>query len=179
MEQRLYNKLGMENPNKPKVYTSTVKEGPTIHRVRIVAHDGSKKLPPPVAAKPIFYKATVQPKKVPEKAQAPSTFDSAESQEKKKGAKSMEDELADLTDLLVKNLDNTSDPDFYGKNIEVPKIFIFKVYFRVMIERNLTLTKEGEAENVSYARIQMLSFQICSLSSRIPINKISTLPFSY
>ena len=26
----------------------------------------------------------------------------------------MEDELADLTDLLLKNLDNTSDPDFYG-----------------------------------------------------------------
>ena len=115
-EQRLYSKLGMENPNKPKVYTSTVKEGPTIHRVRIVAHDGSKKIPPPVAAKPIFYKATVQPQIVPEKAQTPSALASAGgAQGQKKGAKSMEDELAELTDLLVKNLDNTSDPDFYGK----------------------------------------------------------------
>lgn len=117
-EQRLYSKLGMENPNKPKVYTSTVREGPTVHRVQIVAHDGSKKIPPPVAAKPIFYKASVQPKKVPVKANAQSAVSLPGSQEKQKPTttRSMEDELADLTDLLVKNLDNTSDPDFYGKN---------------------------------------------------------------
>lgn len=115
-ERRLYEKLGMENPNKPLVYTSTVKEGPTIHKVRIVAHDGSKKIPPPVAAKPVFYKATVQAAKVPEKAK-PSTasFATGKAPEKKTAAKSMEDELAELTDLLVKNLDNTSDPDFFGK----------------------------------------------------------------
>ena len=115
-EHRLYSKLGMENPNKPKVYTSTIKEGPKVHRIQIVAHDGSKKIPPPVAAKPIFYKASVEPKTVPEKAQAPSgLISSGGTKHEKKEGRSMEDELADLTDLLVKNLDNTSDPDFYGK----------------------------------------------------------------
>ena len=115
-EQRLYSKLGMENPNKPKVYTSTIKEGPKVHRIQIVAHDGSKKIPPPVAAKPIFYKASVQPKTIPEKAQASSgPISAGGTKHEKKEERSMEDELADLTDLLVKNLDNTSDPDFYGK----------------------------------------------------------------
>lgn len=113
-EQRLYSKLGMENPNKPGVYTSTIKEGPKVHRVRVVAHDGSKKIPPPVAAKPVFYRASVQPKPVPERAQAPSGLHSAAGTKQEKEGKSMEDELADLTDLLLKNLDNTSDPDFYG-----------------------------------------------------------------
>ncbi|XP_065061601.1 lipoma-preferred partner homolog [Rhopilema esculentum] len=113
-EKRLYEKLGMENPNKPKVYTSTVKEGPTIHKVRVIAHDGSKKIPPPVAAKPIFYKASIQQQKVPEKAKPSSASVGAGNSQAKLGTKSMEDELADLTDLLVKNLDNTSDPDFYG-----------------------------------------------------------------
>eukprot|EP00795_Rhopilema_esculentum_P007100 gene7100-12746_t len=112
-EKRLYEKLGMENPNKPKVYTSTVKEGPTIHKVRVIAHDGSKKIPPPVAAKPIFYKASIQQQKVPEKAKPSSASVGAGNSQAKLGTKSMEDELADLTDLLVKNLDNTSDPDFY------------------------------------------------------------------
>ena len=117
-EQRLYSKLGMENPNKPKVYTSTIKEGPKVHRIQIVAHDGSKKIPPPVAAKPIFYKASVQQKSVPEKAQPPSGVGLAGGAKQEKKEKSMEDELADLTDLLLKNLDNTGDPDFYGKICE-------------------------------------------------------------
>ena len=116
-EKRLYEKLGMENPNKPKVYTSTVKEGPTIHKVRVIAHDGSKKIPPPVSAKPIFYKASIQQQKVPEKAKPSSASVGAGNSQAKQGTKSMEDELADLTDLLVKNLDNTSDPDFYGKTL--------------------------------------------------------------
>ena len=115
-EQRLYSKLGMENPNKPRVYTSTIKEGPKVHRVQVVAHDGSKKIPPPVAAKPVFYRASVQPKPVPEKAQVPSGLNSAAGTKQDKEGRSMEDELADLTDLLLKNLDNTSDPDFYGMN---------------------------------------------------------------
>ena len=125
-ERRLYEKLGMENPNKPLVCTSTVKEGPTIHKVRIVAHDGSKKIPPPVAAKPVFYKASVQAAKVPEKAK-PSTASLApgKAPEKKTSSKSMEDELAELTDLLVKNLDNTSDPDFFGKTSTQPRPLLF------------------------------------------------------
>ncbi len=122
-ERRLYEKLGMENPNQPKptLHTSSVGYAPEVAKVRYVSQNAGKKIPPPVATKPVFYNAQIHPGKVFEKATltgdqiggGPKSNQASEG--KKKAALSMEDELAQLTDLLVKNLDNTGDPDFFGE----------------------------------------------------------------
>jgi len=112
-EKKLYERLGMENPNKPKVYTSTVGYTPEVARVKYVTQQPAKKIPPPVAAKPIFHRAHIQPARVSEKATL-AGGPTKPSEQKKKAALSMEDELAQLTDLLVKNLDNAGNPDFFG-----------------------------------------------------------------
>ncbi len=116
-ERKLYEKLGMENPNKPKLYTSTVGYAPEAAKVRYVTHNAAKKIPPPVAAKPVFHKAQIHPGKAVEKASLTTAGVGGPKSEagKKTTAQNMEDELAQLTDLLVKNLDNASDPDFFGK----------------------------------------------------------------
>lgn len=65
-----------------------------------------KKIPPPVSPKPVrmtatrLTRASVRPPPPPQ----PSS-----------GMKSTEEELDALTDLLVKNLENTGDPDFFGE----------------------------------------------------------------
>lgn len=65
-----------------------------------------KKIPPPVSPKPVRMTATRLTKSdiKPPPAPPPSS-----------GTKSAEEELDALTDLLVKNLENTGDPDFFGK----------------------------------------------------------------
>ncbi|CAH3172841.1 unnamed protein product [Porites evermanni] len=64
-----------------------------------------KKIPPPVSPKPVRMTATRLTKSdiKPPPAPPPSS-----------GTKSTEEELDALTDLLVKNLENTGDPDFFG-----------------------------------------------------------------
>lgn len=64
-----------------------------------------KKIPPPVSPKPVRMTATSLTKSdiKPPPAPPPSS-----------GTKSAEEELDALTDLLVKNLENTGDPDFFG-----------------------------------------------------------------
>lgn len=66
-----------------------------------------KKIPPPVLPKPVKMTATRLTKAnfpKPPPAPQPSI-----------GLKSTEEELDALTDLLMKNLENTSDPDFFGE----------------------------------------------------------------
>ena len=66
-----------------------------------------KKIPPPVSPKPVRMTATRLTKasaRPPPPPPQPSG-----------GMKSTEEELDALTDLLVKNLENTGDPDFFGK----------------------------------------------------------------
>eukprot|EP00794_Sanderia_malayensis_P015240 gene15240-16814_t len=120
-EKKLYEKLGMENPNKPMLYKSTVGYTPEAAKIHYVTHTAGKKIPPPVAAKPVFHKAQIHPGKSVEKASLTTSGAGVgggagpkKEEGKKTTAQSMEDELAQLTDLLVKNLDNASDPDFYG-----------------------------------------------------------------
>lgn len=66
-----------------------------------------KKIPPPVSPKPVrmtatrLTRASVRPPAPPQLSSAPS---------------STEDELDALTELLVKNLENTADPDFFGES---------------------------------------------------------------
>lgn len=69
-----------------------------------------KKIPPPVSPKPVRMTATRLTRanaKPPPPAPQPAT-----------GLKSTEEELDALTDLLVKNLENTSDPDFFGESVK-------------------------------------------------------------
>lgn len=69
-----------------------------------------KKIPPPVSPKPVrmtatrLTRASVKPAPPPQPAAG--------------GPKSTEEELDSLTDLLVKNLENTADPDFFGKTLK-------------------------------------------------------------
>ena len=71
-----------------------------------------KKIPPPVSPKPIRMTATrLTRANVPKPPPAPPQLST--------GVKSAEEELDALTDLLVKNLENTGDPDFFGKFMEI------------------------------------------------------------
>ena len=69
-----------------------------------------KKIPPPVSPKPVrmtatrLTRASVRPPPPPQPQPQPSS-----------GMTSTEAELDALTDLLVKNLENTGDPDFFGE----------------------------------------------------------------
>lgn len=65
-----------------------------------------KKIPPPVSPKPVRMTAT-RLTKANSRPPPPSLQSSG-------GMKSTEEELDALTDLLVKNLENTGDPDFFG-----------------------------------------------------------------
>ena len=66
-----------------------------------------KKIPPPVLPKPVKMTATrLTRASVPKPPPAPQPS---------AGLKSAEEELDALTDLLVKNLENTNDPDFFGE----------------------------------------------------------------
>lgn len=64
-----------------------------------------KKIPPPVAPKPMKMTATRLMHKPVSVPPPPSSNDRT----------AEEDELDALTDLLVKNLEYSSDPDFFGK----------------------------------------------------------------
>ena len=75
-----------------------------------------KKIPPPVRPKPVKMTAT---KLTRSSALNPPSKTAGSSP-------STEDELDALTDLLVKNLENSSDPDFFGKSSFV---FVFSLYF--------------------------------------------------
>lgn len=69
-----------------------------------------KKIPPPVSPKPLRMTATtLSNSSVANPPPAPLKPSG--------GLKSAEEELDALTDLLVKNLENSSDPDFFGKII--------------------------------------------------------------
>lgn len=64
-----------------------------------------KKIPPPVSPKPVRMTATrLTMANLPPAPLQPSV-----------GLKSVEEELDALTNLLVKNLENSDDPDFFGK----------------------------------------------------------------
>jgi hypothetical protein len=71
-----------------------------------------KKIPPPVSPKPKRMTAT----KLVHRAEPP----------KPSSDRSTEDELDALTDLLVKNLEHSSDPDFFG---ESPQAYMYRVFF--------------------------------------------------
>ena len=77
-----------------------------------------KKIPPPVSPKPIRMTATrLTRANVPKPPPAPPQLSA--------GVKSAEEELDALTDLLVKNLENTGDPDFFGK---------FKLFMEIIVD---------------------------------------------
>ena len=87
------------------VFTFTMTSKTTPVRLDPVT---GKKIPPPVSAKPVRMTATRLTKaNIPKPPPTPlqPSF----------GHKSAEEELDALTDLLVKNLENTSDPDFFGE----------------------------------------------------------------
>lgn len=67
-----------------------------------------KKIPPAVLPKPVRMTATRLTKASVRPPPPPPAQPSS-------GLKSTEEELDALTDLLVKNLENTADPDFFGK----------------------------------------------------------------
>jgi len=80
-----------------------------------------KKIPPPVSPKPIRMTATKLTRaNIPKPPPPPQPS---------AGTKSTEEELDALTDLLVKNLENTSDPDFFGKFtkfiVDASPLFVF------------------------------------------------------
>ena len=80
--------------------------------IRIDPRTG-KKIPPPVAPKPIRMTATklTRASFTPKPASA---------------GKDAEAELDALTDLLVKNLENTGDPDFFGKRIIIMLYLLYR-----------------------------------------------------
>lgn len=90
---QLYRNLGIEEASRYGMATPNGRSGLEV----------GKKIPPPVSPKPKRMTATklVHHKTEPPK---PTTSD-----------RSTEDELDALTDLLVKNLEYSSDPDFFGK----------------------------------------------------------------
>lgn len=87
-----------------------------------------KKIPPPVSPKPVRMTATRLTKANP-RPPPPSLQSSG-------GMKSTEEELDALTDLLVKNLENTGDPDFFGKALRSVALLMFtcSVLHRVLCE---------------------------------------------
>lgn len=87
-----------------------------------------KKIPPPVSPKPVRMTAT-RLTKANSRPPPPSLQSSG-------GMKSTEEELDALTDLLVKNLENTGDPDFFGKALRSVALLMFtcSVLHRVLCE---------------------------------------------
>ena len=122
-EQRLYARLGMENPNKPQYShmqrtDGSVQGNPQRAVVRIAVREPVKKVPPPVAAKPNRAKLLTsanKPMNEAEHGKPQENGNLSENQAKGKSNQNLLDELDQLTDLLVKNLENADDPDFFGR----------------------------------------------------------------
>ena len=113
-----------------------------------------KKIPPPVSPKPVRMTATrlTRANMPPPAPPQPST-----------GVKSAEEELDALTDLLVKNLENTSDPDFFGKFVKL--IVDASLLFCVRITLRALKEKKDPCNESTFAPLAVL-VPLCGISHK-------------
>ena len=97
--------------------------GSSVATIRLDPVTG-KKIPPPVSPKPIRMTATRLTR---------ASVQATPNPQPSSGLKNTEEELDALTDLLVKNLENTNDPDFFGRLIVYGSLII--VLGQLLVER--------------------------------------------
>lgn len=87
--------------------------------INVPAKSYQKKIPPPTLPKPKVKKYSAEESSELSFPAPPPEAYEQETDEMQSGNRgAAEDELDKLTDLLMKNLENTDDPDFFGKTSE-------------------------------------------------------------